>query len=152
METIAKKGKGKYGDRTEGILVSKVNVEELSKVARVIMEATYGSEFPELTVWPDVTVGFDQSKPDHLRSQNLVVICSEGVGWEANEYGRINVPVYTDQGFWNSSYVEISTQMIAKFITEETVDLADHIRVFGDRLETNFAVWAQVLTRTEKKA
>ena len=144
-----KVGKGKYGDRTEGILVYKIDAEGLSEIASSIYESMYSLERPDLTIWPDLVVGYDQAKASWDEGRNMVMICSEGVGWSCNSWGRINVPVYLDKDRWNDSYVEISTKVISKFVTEETVDLADHIRVFGDRLESNFSTWKYHLTRTE---
>ena len=147
MSTEVKSGKGKYGNRTEGIIVHRVDAEGLTKVANEIYNLIYGDEFYNIKVWGDLVVGYDKAVNDWDRHNNLILICSEGVGWKADDYGRINVPLHL--GEWNDTYVEISAKVIAKFITEESVDLADHIRVFGDRLENNFSIWAYHLTRTE---
>ena len=147
--SLEKSGKGRYGNRQEGILVYKLDIKGLSEVARNIYESMYDLERPDLTVWPDLTVGYDKAQADYNEKRNLVVICSEGVGWSCNSWGRVNVPVYIDKEQWSDSYIEISTKVINKFVTEETVDLADHVRVFGDRLENNFDSWAYILTRTE---
>lgn len=147
--SLEKSGKGKYGNRQEGVLVYKLDIKGLNEVVRSIYELTYDLERPDLTVWPDLVAGYDKAKPDYLEKRNIVLICSEGVGWECNSWGRINVPLYSDKEQWNDSYIEVSTKVVNKFVTEETVDLADHVRVFGDRLENNFDIWAYQLTRTE---
>lgn len=149
MSTEVKSGKGKYGDRTEGIIVHRVDAEGLSEVARQIYSLIYGEEHYNIKVWKDLVVGYDKAVNDWNRHNNLLLICSEGVGWKADGYGRITVPIHLSE--WSDSHVEISAEVISRFVTEEEVDLADHIRVFGDRLENNFDTWKYYLTRTMLK-
>jgi hypothetical protein len=40
--------------------------------------------------------------------------------------------------------------MLQTFVTEETVDLADWVRVFGDRLESNLYLWQSAMAVTEE--
>ena len=37
--------------------------------------------------------------------------------------------------------VPLSPAEVRALMSEEQVDLADHVRKFGDRLENNFSIW-----------
>lgn len=55
----------------------------------------------------------------------VYLICTEGVGWEVK-----------DEGFEGKSPEDLQD-----LTTGELVDLADWVRVFGARLESNFWLW-----------
>lgn len=73
------------------------------------------------------------------------VINTEGVGNFLHKDGHVDIYVA-----WWHGYVQpitINADVILDLWTEAVynksqVDLADHIRVFGDRLEDNFSLWA----------
>lgn len=77
------------------------------------------------------------SNPRDNGSCDDYLICSEGVGTKLNADRDDNLAR------------DIREQYYAKCDTGEckTVDLADFVRVFGDRLEANFRLWYRELTR-----
>lgn len=70
-------------------------------------------------------------------TQGPAVINSDGVGLTADE-GEIIV--YLSSAFGIDA-VPIPLSIIEKAKTEERIDLADGIRVFGDRLDSNHYTW-----------
>ena len=63
---------------------------------------------------------------------DLYVICTEGVGWPVSVACGFS-------GFTRDALLESAR----KYGTR--VDLADFVRVFGDRLEVNFRLWVRKL-------
>ncbi len=72
----------------------------------------------------------------------LATVVTEGVGWYADKNGGIPINYWTNS-YGNGGYIDITEDELRSLIADETVNLADHIRAFGDRLETNFYVWRQ---------
>ena len=72
----------------------------------------------------------------------LATVITEGVGWFADKNGGIPINFYSGN-YGSGGYVDVTEEELRGVISNETVDLADHIRVFGDRLETNFYIWQQ---------
>ena len=140
--TTTKTGKGKYGTR-ESVMVRVVDSEKLSKVAQKVFALQYGIALKDVPyrVEPLVVVrnAAITNKWDLRENREVCVVCTEGVGWECDEYGLVTVPMTTPMGA--SAHVKLSGTVVAKCLTDEEVDLADWVRVFGDRLETNFDVW-----------
>lgn len=69
----------------------------------------------------------------------LAIIGSEGVG-DAVEEELGKVPAYVAIG-WSYQRVELPHDVIQQAITGEGADVAGHIRLFGDRLDTNAYLW-----------
>ena len=144
METTT--GKGKYGTR-KSVMVRVVDREKLSKAARKIIAVQYGltaKQCAEYEVEPLVVVR--NSKRAQFSDRDVCVVGTEGVGWECDEYGLALVPVSWKQSFGTTNYVRLSGSVIANCLSDEEVDLADWVRVFGDRLEGNFDLWYQTAT------
>lgn len=86
------------------------------------------------------------------------LVCSEGVGWPVD--GEVKVDLYSHTEDDESRMVSFSaypTVTIAlslhdlqNSVTGETADLADHVRVFGDRLDRN--VWSLYDRATMERA
>ena len=72
----------------------------------------------------------------------LATVVSEGVGWFADKNGGIPINFYSG-GYGSGGYIDITEDELKSLISSEVVNLADHIRAFGDRLETNFYIWRQ---------
>ena len=78
------------------------------------------------------------------------VICTEGVGWRSQPDQRILIPLASRSG---SNTVELSWKFLRdiainpgdmpkKGIYEPNlIDFKDHVRTFGERLESNFWMW-----------
>lgn len=72
----------------------------------------------------------------------LATVITEGVGWFADKNGGIPINFYSG-GYGSGGYIDITEDELRSLISSEVVNLADHIRSFGDRLETNFYIWRQ---------
>jgi hypothetical protein len=72
-------------------------------------------------------------------NKGIATVCSEGVGWFVDDNGLL--PVNYHVGQFGSGYVDITPEELMPLISDETIDLADFIRSFGDRLENNFYSW-----------
>ena len=72
----------------------------------------------------------------------LATVLTEGVGWFADKNGGIPIN-YWSNNYGSGGYIDVTAEELKTLISDETVNLSDHIRSFGDRLETNFYVWRQ---------
>ena len=72
----------------------------------------------------------------------LATVVTEGVGWFADKNGGIPINYYSGN-YGSGGYIDITEDELKSLISSEVVNLADHIRSFGDRLETNFYIWRQ---------
>jgi hypothetical protein len=113
-------------------------------------------EAPALKEWFDNLNG---QYPDHgpvrldgpllmveTKTHGPAIVMTEGVGyWQGEGKDVINAPIRWDaMGFGD---VDIPTEiLVAAAENGEEVDLADHIRVFGSRLENNFFEWFEEVT------
>ena len=96
------------------------------------------------------------------KNEQLFAICKEGVGyevtdsdplelefhgsyWVRDEAGEIQ-PNKHSFDTWPFASVTLTPEELVDAQIEEEVDLADFIRVFGDRLETNFWNWFEELS------
>lgn len=93
--------------------------------------------------------GFEADAPIHAEymvvvngEKGLATVITEGVGWYADKDGGIPINYWTGQ-YGGGGYVDITEDELRTIISDETVNLAEHIRTFGDRLETNFYIWRQ---------
>jgi hypothetical protein len=66
------------------------------------------------------------------------IIGTEGVGYFADENNCYPIHFVLN---WGNSYIDVSGEDMCGLLADETIDLADLIRVFGDRLENNFFLW-----------
>jgi hypothetical protein len=115
--------------RPERIRGTVVHLLDPIKTAEFI-KRHYSNQSTEITAEPMVVVN---------GKNGLATLISEGVGWYADENG--NVPVNYHAGQFNSGYQDISVEELKTLISDKTIDLADFVRVFGDRLENNFYLW-----------
>lgn len=84
-----------------------------------------------------------------MKSETWALICTEGVGWVADGYNLINIRFA--HGFTGEARLPIYEGAVEGMLTGETVELADHIRTFGDRLESNFWLWFSHATPESKR-
>ena len=90
---------------------------------------------PDADVTPDAMVVVNGKN-------GLATVITEGVGWFADKDGGIPINFYAG-GYGSGGYVDVTEEELRGVISDKTIDLADHIRTFGDRLETNFYIWQQ---------
>lgn len=115
----------RYELRTKGVNVLLLDADKTTALIR----SRYSNASTELTADPMVVVNGDKG---------LAVVCTEGVGYFADENGKFPVNYSLDFG---GGYLDITLEELLPLISTTTVDLADFVRVFGDRLETNLAIW-----------
>ena len=125
-------------ERTNGYMGIILDGEKLAKIAKVIYSAQY-KEVSDFTI--DNLLLIELKETDVFGNSKHAVVCTEGVGWEQDDYGTIAVPTNIGQlGLYNGR-VHISIDVIKDCVTDETQDIADYIRVFGDRLDRNVSIW-----------
>lgn len=87
------------------------------------------------------------------RAGRLFVICNEGVGWEVTDDKPLRLDLYLQSpgriAIVPSYVAKLSPDEVRSMATGPEVDLADHVRTFGDRLESNFWTWHHRLTRED---
>lgn len=78
----------------------------------------------------------------------LVLLCSEGVGYYFTEDAWLSATIETPKegggAYLGWDDFTVTADELADIPTTNT-DLADFIRVFGARLESNFAIWRNEL-------
>lgn len=79
-----------------------------------------------------------------LRDGGYGVVTTEGVGHESRDGA---VPVWVLVAPFYADTVQVPLADVLLCATGDKVDLADHIRVFGSRLESNFRLWFGVAAR-----
>lgn len=80
-------------------------------------------------------------------AKGIAYICTEGVGWWAEDDGTIEVEF---SGGMSIGYTAIPLDDVVACVSDETVDLRDFVRVFGDRLDTNCYLWQSEITGIEQ--
>lgn len=128
-------------ERTRGYIGYKLDSAKILERARDIQVATYDMDpvkyMEDHSVEDLILVMINE--PDAYGSAKHAVICGEGVGWIQDSYRTCLVPVSI--GWSGDSRVYLGVDVLKSFLTGETVDLADFVRVFGDRLESNLSLW-----------
>lgn len=99
-----------------------------------------------------LTEALQKAQPEHdlvpfgelllvTTKEGAAVLCTEGVGWTEHK-GLVSVLAKNNEPrSFQSFEVELPVEAVTEAATDEEVDLADFIRVFGDRLEANFRIW-----------
>ena len=123
---------GRLEERKKGYIGQIVSGEKLAEICNEVYKLQY-VEPSGCTVEDLLLI--------ELRDNKYALVCTEGVGWKQDDYNLINVP--TNVGDWSiyNGHVDLSVAVIKTCLTGETQDIADYIRVFGDRLDTNCSIW-----------
>lgn len=119
----------RYDDRLKGFMVHLL--DENSALA--LIRNKLGNENAEVTPERMVVIN---------GKNGLATVGDEGVGWNADKQGGIPIN-FRSGGYGSGGYVDVTEDELRGVISTETIDLADHIRTFGDRLENNFYIWVQ---------
>ena len=119
--------KGKYMSRETDIVVHVIDVEKATAFIkeRLGAPADYNITAEEMAVING--------------KKGLATVLHEGVGWTADADGGIPINYWGINGA--GGYVDVTVDELTTLISDKTVNLADHVRVFGDRLESNFSIW-----------
>ena len=134
-------------NRTQGYIGQIIDGKKLAVIANGIYNLQYSSEFSECAVDDLLFVTLEEKNV--FGDNKYALVCSEGVGWEQDTYGCLEVPTNIGQmGLWNGR-VFISVDTVKECLTDQTVDIADYIRVFGDRLDNNCSLWQSKMSVAE---
>jgi hypothetical protein len=134
-------------ERSKGYIGQIVDGKKLAVIANGIYNLQYSSDFSECTVDSLLFVTLDEKNV--FGDNKYALVCSEGVGWEQDTYGCLEVPTNIGQmGMWNGR-VFISVDTVKECLTDQTADIADYIRVFGDRLDSNCSLWQSKMSVAE---
>jgi hypothetical protein len=126
-------------ERSKGYIGQIVDGKKLATIANGIYALQYSNDFSECTV--DSLLFVTLEEKNVFGDNKYALVCSEGVGWEQDTYGCLEVPTNIGQmGLWNGR-VFISVDTVKSCLTDQTEDIADYVRVFGDRLDRNCSLW-----------
>jgi hypothetical protein len=126
-------------ERSKGYLGQIVDGKKLAVIANGIYNLQYSSDFSECKV--DNLLFVTLEEKNAYGDNKYALVCSEGVGWEQDTFGCLEVPTNIGpMGLWNGR-VFISVDTVKECLTDRTEDIADYIRVFGDRLDNNCSLW-----------
>jgi len=126
-------------ERKKGFFGQTINGQEITKLANQIYALQYGKDYTECKV--DDLLFVTLHEKDDFGNNKYALICTEGVGWVQDEYGCIEVPTNIGpMGMWNGR-VFVSVDVIKQYLVREETDIADYVRVFGDRLDNNCFLW-----------
>ena len=136
----------RYAQRQKGIHARIVDSKRLADHILKILQLTYFDGIERCEV-PQLVFAKIKDK-DSWGKPRVAIIGTEGVGWMSDADSRIvPVPVWSKDGFGYARPVELHRDMLMEFVTDEEIDLADWVRIFGDRLENNLGIWQnKVLT------
>jgi hypothetical protein len=133
-------------DRTKGYEGKIIDGKKLAEIANGIYTLQYSNDFSPCTV--DNLLFIELEEKNVFGDPKYALVCSEGVGWEQDTYGCLEVPTNIGQmGLWNGR-VFISVDTVKECLTDQTEDIADYIRVFGDRLDNNCSLWQSKMSVT----
>ena len=125
-------------NRTKGYIGQILDGKKFAKIANDIYKIQY-TEPSVCTV--DNLLFITLEEQDVFGDAKYAVVCSEGVGWEQDAYGLLEIPTNIGQmGLWNG-HVFISVDKVKECLTDQTEDISDYIRTFGSRLDSNCYLW-----------
>lgn len=136
-------------ERYKGYVGEVIDGKKLAKIANDIYRLQYSNDFTECTV--DNLLFITLEEKNVYGDNKYALVCSEGVGWEQDTYGCLEVPTNIGaMGLWNGR-VFISVDTVKSCLSGVKEDIADYIRVFGDRLDRNCNLWQAKMTKEHKK-
>ena len=134
-------------ERSKGYIGQIVDGKKLAVIANGIYNLQYSSDFSECTV--DNLLFVTLEEKNVFGDNKYALVCTEGVGWEQDTYGCLEVPTNIGQmGLWNGR-VFISVETVKSCLTDKTEDIADYVRVFGSRLDDNCSLWQSKMSVAE---
>jgi len=136
-------------NRTKGYVGSRVSGKKLADIANKLYSVQYGDAS---TCTVDDFLFVELKKKDAFGNPRYAIVCDEGVGWEQDEYGTIPVPTNNGRMSHFSGRVHISVDVIKECLTDELIDIAEFVRVFGDRLDNNVALWQNAMSPAKENA
>ena len=133
-------------NRTKGYTGQILDGKKLAKIANDIYKSQY-TEPSECTVSDLLLI--ELTEKNSFGDSKYAVVCNEGVGWEQDTYGLLEIPTNIGQmGLWNG-HVFISVDKVKECLTDQTEDVSDYIRTFGSRLDSNCYLWQSKMSVLE---
>lgn len=127
-------------------MVRVVDTEAALPLVAAVYEALYGEPLPKGSRVAEQAVVVAWNKDAWGGAPDVAVIHTEGVGdWLSNQ-NTLNLWV---QMGMSDGMVPIGLNRVP--LREERVDFAGHVRVFGDRLESNWSLWEQRMAKAKKE-
>ena len=121
--------------RERGAIAKVLDPEVLVTLGRKALAEKYGQEEMEaMQIGPGPV-------PQMIFTVDLktaAIVNCEGVGHIETENGKIAVELSTPFSFFP---VELDLGDLGEAVTDREIDLADGIRTFGSRLDSNHALW-----------
>lgn len=118
---------GRYEDRTFGTICHALHPEKTTAFIKQRLELDETSDIKAEVML--VVNG----------ENGLATLCDEGVGWYADSEGKLPINFWGKNG--SGGYIDITPEELLPLISDTTMDLADFVRIFGDRLESNLYIW-----------
>jgi len=132
-------------NRSIGYTGNVLDGKKLAKIANDIYRAQYSNDFSECKV--DDLLLIELEEKNVFGDPKYAVLCSEGVGWEQDSYGCLEIPTNIGQmGLWNGR-VFISVDTVKSCQTIFKKDVSEYIRTFGDRLDRNCSLWQSKMSK-----
>jgi len=126
-------------ERSKGYIGQIVDGKKLATIANGIYALQYSNDFSPCKV--DNLLFITLEEKNVYGDNKYALVCSEGVGWEQDTYGCLEVPTNIGaMGLWNGR-VFISVETVKSCLTDQKEDISDYIRIFGDRLDNNCSLW-----------
>jgi len=134
-------------ERSKGYIGQIVDGKKLATIANDIYRLQYSNEFSECKV--DNLLFVTLEEKNSFGDNKYALVCSEGVGWEQDTYGCLEVPTNIGQGGYYNGRVFISVETVKECLTDQTEDISDYIRSFGDRLDNNCFLWQSKMSEVD---
>jgi len=127
-------------NRTTGYMGRKLNEAGLNERVKAVLVATYGEDLDVSNVeaMPLLMIGL--ADKDNWGDSGLAFINTEGVGSMVEDYNLVQVYYYTN-GWGQLNSIGIGRNVLVKLATEGSEDLAEWVRSFGARLDSNVSLW-----------
>lgn len=133
-------------ERPRGVMLTMLNVEPVAALAMERALADDEIEKKPTSCSPYAPYGIAEGVDGKLYAVN-----TEGVGREVSDEKPLVLPLYLHGEGWFAMAPNYEVTLTPEQVREladggDEVDLADHVREFGDRLEVNFGIWHRTLT------
>ena len=127
-------------------MVRVVDTEAALPLVAAVYEALYGEPLPKGSRVAEQAVVVAWNKDAWGGAPDVAVIHTEGVGdWLT---GQNTLNLWVQMGM-SEGMVPIGLNRVP--LRDEPVDFAEHVRRFGDRLESNWSLWERHMARAQKE-
>lgn len=120
--------------RPRGVTLTLLNLDGVLEHVR--------RETPDIPADNDVKIGWGPWAYGRDADGTLIAVCQEGVGYKLYDGSDLPLEIYVSRpghiAIMPRFTVYLTEDEVLALPTSGEVDLADHVRTFGDRLEQNF--------------